>query len=948
MLRSTKYLISSVFVAVLAAPATAQAVSDSPAAPAADAAATTPAAAPDDRNARSLDDSIIVTGHRLSGEASAIEEKRRATAIVSIMSAEEIAKRPGGNVADIISHLPGLVGYNDMGKGQAATGQLEYVAIRGLDSNYDSYLLNGVRVPAADPGSRALSLNFVAPYGLDSVIVTKAPTSEMIGDGIGGIIDIHTPSAFSRGRSFVKVTVAGNLSQLASKLDFPAGGGTGQIEVARQFGDSDQFGIYATAYYDRSRSAGEAIEAGGYRPTLSSESAVSDWRTLKGGLSLDQLKYDLYDNKEERYGGNLALGYKTDTLELYLRGTYGQYTDTGNDSQRSIRNNDDRYSNSDTYNPETILPGGYFQTRDKNGKLYTVQLGGISDLRGGGDTGLMLNYDVSLGRSTIGYPNYVEGSLYAPPIAGNAQFDLSDPMRPRPVFSSPAVGAYVLDPNTDKLWKFQGHDGRTTNRIVNFKVDATYRFGGLLDAIKAGADVSLSKRNQYDHLYTGNGGDNFAILRPDGTLPDYTDGQGGPLGTLPGVNISSFLGGLYPGTYRFLDRSTFVNGMLPFAYQSHFAKDPVTGLNTVGNPGAYTTDDFNQNTVYGRENIYAGYVRARFVANALTAVLGLRLEHTDYSADHWVLASTDATGTQPGHFAHAGNSYDEFLPNLAINYRPSDKWVARFSAHRSFSRPAFALTAGPETHTFDPVTGSTSYNRSNPDLKPATSTNLDASVEYYPVAGALFEIGGYYRQIDHFIYSASTTGGSPDVNTPATNIGADVYSQPENGKSAELYGLELNGRYQFRNLGGWLSGFGLGGNLTLQHSEADSGRPDHFGRKTWLPRAPRTIYNIDVFYDHAGVTAQLTWQYVGLQLLSLTGNNLDSYMQPIRTLDLDLGYALTSRLKLGFQVKNLLNKTQFYKTLGRDKTYLGTQDGGGNGSYVNTGRFFRILASYQF
>lgn len=901
-----------------------------------------------DGSAPSLDDSIIVTGRRLSGEAGAIDEKRRSTAIVSIMSAEEIAKRPGGNVADIISHLPGLVGYNDMGKGQAATGQLEYVAIRGLDSNYDSYLLNGVRVPAADPGSRALSLNFVAPYGLDSVIVTKAPTSDMIGDGIGGIVDIHTPSAFSRGRSFTKLTIAGNHSQLASKLDFPATGGTGQFEVARQFGGDDQFGIYATAFYDRNHSAGEAIEAGGYTPTLKSESGVSDWRTLKGGLSLDQLKYDLYSNKEERYGGNLALGYKTDVLELYLRGTYGQYTDTGDDSQRSIRNNDDRYYNSATYNPQTILPGGYFQTRDKKGQLYTVQLGGISDFRGDGKTGLTLNYDVSLGRSTIEYPNYVEGSLYAPPIAGNAQFDMSDPMRPRPVFSSPAVGSYVMDPNTDKLWKFQGHDGRTANRIVNFKLDATYRLDGLLEAIKAGGDVSLSKRNQYDHLYTGNGGDNFAILRPDGTLPGYTDGQGGPLGSLPGRNIDAFMGGLYPGTYRFLDRSTFVNGMLPFTYQSHFARDPVTGLNTVGNPGAYTPDDYDRNTVHGREDIYAAYMQSRFVLGAATAVLGLRYEHTDYRADHWVLASTGAAGAQPGHFAADGNKYDELLPNLAINYRPNETLVARFSAHRSFSRPAFALTAGPETHSFDPVTGSTFYSRSNPDLKPATSTNLDASVEYYPTAGALFEVGGYFRHIDHFIYSASTTGGSPDVSTPATNIGADVYSQPENGKSATLYGLELNGRYQFRTLDTWLSGFGVGGNLTLQHSEADSGRPDHFGRKTWLPRAPRVTYNLDLFYDHGGATAQLTWQSVGLQLLSLTGNNLDSYMQPIRTLDLDLGYQLPSGFKVGLQVKNVLNKTQFYKTLGCDKTYLGTQDGGGNGSYVETGRFFRIIASYQF
>jgi TonB-dependent receptor len=948
MLRVLGYASVSAIATALAVPAVAQ---DAPnaAAPAEQAPASAPRKAkPDRRSAQSLDDSIIITGQRLRDEASAIDEKRRATAIVSVMSAEEIAKRPGGNVADIISHLPGLIGYNDMGKGQAATGELEYVAIRGLDSNYDSYLLNGVRVPAADPGSRALSLNFVAPYGLDSVIVTKAPTSEMIGDGIGGIVDIHTPGAFSRGQSFTKVTVAGNLSQLAADLEFPAAGGTGQVEIARQFGANNQFGIYATVYYDRNRSAGEAIEAGGYRPTLQSESGVANWRSLTGGLSLDSLKYDLYTNKEERYGGNLALGYKNEALEIYLRGTYGKYTDTGNDSQRSIRNSGSRYYNSGTFSPQAILPGGYFQTRDKDGQLYTIQLGGISNLENNDGTGLTLDYDVSLGRSTIGYPNYVEGSLYAPPIPGNAIFDLSDPTRPRPVFNSPAVGSYVLNPNTDQLWKFQGHDGRTANRIVNFKLDATYRFPGLVEAIKSGMDISLSKRNQYDHLYTGNGGDNFAILRPDGTLPPYFDGQGGPLGGLPGVNIASFLGGLYPGTYRFLDRAVFVNGMLPFAYQSHFAKDPVTGQYTVGNPGAYTPDDYNQNTVYGRENIYAGYIQSRLVSGATTALLGLRFERTDYSADHWVLASTGASGAQPGHFTTAGNSYNEFLPNLAINYRPDEKLVVRFTAHRSFSRPAFSLTAGPETHSYDPVTGTTFYNRSNPNLAPATSTNLDGSVEYYPTAGSLFEVGGYYRHIDKFIYSASTTGGSPNVNTPATAIGSDVYTQPENGKSAELYGIELNGRYQLRQSDGWLSGFGLGGNFTAQHSQADSGRSDHFGRKTWLPRAPNIIYNVDLFYDRGGATAQLTWQYVGLQLLSLTGNNLDSYMQPIRTLDFDLSYRLKTGLKVGLQVKNLLDTTQFYKTLGSDKTYIGTQDGGGNGSYVETGRFFRVAASYTF
>ncbi|MEO5866983.1 MAG: TonB-dependent receptor [Sphingomonas sp.] len=896
----------------------------------------------------SLDDSIIVTGKRLHGETGAIDEKRRSTATVSIMSADEIAKRPGGNLADIISHLPGLVGYNDMGKGQAATGEREYVAIRGLDSNYDSYLLNGVRVPAADPGSRALSLNFVAPYGLDSVIVTKSPTADMIGDGIGGVVDIHTPGAFSLGKSFTKVTVAGNFSQLAQNLGFASLGGTGQIEIAREFGDHDQFGVYVTAFYDRSSTAGEAIESGGYRPTLKSEADVSDWRKLTGGLSLDQLKYDLYSNQERRYGGSLALGYRNDGQEFYLRTTYGHYDDRGNDSQRSIRNDGDRYFNSTTFNPQQILPGGYFQTRDKDGELYTIQVGGITDHRKGADHGLTLAYDLSLGRSSIGYPNYVEGSLYAPPVPGNAQFDLSDPAHPVPRFSSPAVGSYVLNPNTDQLWKFQGHDGKTTNRIVNAKLDGTYRIGGLLQSLKGGFDVSFSRRNQYDHEYTGNDGDNFAILKPDGTLPAYYDGQGGPLGGLPGRNIASFLNGLYPGLYRFLDRSTFVNGMLPYAYQDHFAKDPVTGLNTVGNPGAYTIDDYQRRTVSGTEDIYAAYLQARFASGPFAALAGLRFERTQFSAAHWVSTTVDANGvTQPGHFTTDGNRYDQWLPNLTLVYRPDDKWVARLAAHRSFSRPAFSLVAGPEDHSYDPVAQITYYTLSNPKLKPAESTNVDSSIEFYPKPGALLELGGYYRHIRNFIYSASTTGGDPDVQSPDTQIGANVYSQPENGKSAELFGLEANGRYQFTELGGWTSGLGLGGNLTLQHSEADSNRSDHYGRKTWLPRAPQLMYNIDLFYERRGLSAELSYQYTGLQLLSLTDNNLDAYMQPIKTLDLGVTYMIGG-FSVGLQIKNLLDQTQFYKTLGRENTYLGTQDGGGNGSYVETGRFVRVATSYKF
>jgi hypothetical protein len=43
-----------------------------------------------------------------------------------------------------------------------------------------------------------------------------------------------------------------------------------------------------------------------------------------------------------------------------------------------------------------------------------------------------------------------------------------------------------------------------------------------------------------------------------------------------------------------------------------------------------------------------------------------------------------------------------------------------------------------------------------------------------------------------------------------------------------------------------------------------------------------------------------------------------------------------------------MNDIEFYKTLGKGTRYLGTQDGGGNGSWVQTGRFFTFSASYRW
>ncbi len=875
--------------------------------------------------------SITVTGHQ---DDLAIDQKKLSIATSDVMSGAEIESRPGGNIVDILSHLPGVTAYADMGLGQAATGEKEFVTIRGIDASYNAYTMNGDQVPTADFSTRALSLKLMAPYGLSRVTVTKTPTADMPGDAIGGVIDIATPSAFDFDGPFNKVTIAGALSGKAADVGLPAGGGTGQVEFARRFGNSDEFGIYVTAFYEQRASYGETLDTIGYSPTSEADydsdgNAISNWRNLTNGLTSTGLRSDLYRNKIKRYGGNFSLDYRGDTQTLYLRGTFGRYERKASDSQHGVFSIANTFDEDGNYEPVGLMSSGYYQLRDENDELATIQLGGSSTFA---DDRLTLTYDASVGRSTWARPKYIEASLYGQYITdGTATFDASDPSSPSIVYSNATAQAYANSQDSAAVWKFQGSDSGAVNTLYSGKIGAAYKVGGaFLDTLKAGVRINVSKRRSYEHyLFHDNG--NYVILDSDGNAADYTDAQGPTVAQLAGKSVTDSLG----TSWKLFDRSYFENMVLPYAYTSQYTDGGED------NPGTYTPTDYFGNTVYGTESVYAGYVSSEMHLGKLQMVAGLRLEYTDFSASHWTVDDEDSGN---GHFDTDGNTYAELLPSLNLVYRPDDQFVLRGSIHRGFSRPAFSLIAGATTYSTDDVTGTVYTSKSNPDLKPTESYNYDLGAEFYGHDGTLLTLAAYYKAIDDFIYTATATGSTPDANYTDDS---SYVTMPENGGKAQLYGVEFNFRRRLKELPGLLSGFNVGANATLQHSSADSGRADHYGRKTWLPRAPRYMVNLDLGYQLGQFQANLSWQHVGEQLYALTSNNLDLYLQPTETLDLNLEQSF-GRVTIGAQVQNLLNQVQFYKTLGKGTKYLGTQSGGGNGSYVETGRFFKLTASYQW
>ena len=872
---------------------------------------------------------VLVTAQRDSTEK-ALADQLHAVGVSSILSREQIERAPETNLSDILTRLPGLSTYSNMNQGQAATGENQYVTIRGLDASYNSYSLNGERIAPADPTTRAISFDMLAPYGITQIDVSKTTTADMDGDATGGAIDIRTPTAYDFAGSYNRITIQGQLNDKAAGIGTSDLGGNVEVESARKFGHDDRFGVYVAGYYLEKNVAADAVSPNSaYEPTFASQANLPLGDASQ--LSTPQLKYDIYTTNIQRYGGILSLDYHGDHQTVYLRSTYGAYNTTENDNQVSIRGSNLVYNAAGVAQSNTVERGQYFETDDAAQSLTTQKLGGTTDL---GPLGLA--YDLFNSYGVQASPNQFEASLYpATMIQGPVTFDVAGTTLPR-VVGATATLAAVNNQDLDKFWKTQGRDSSSTADTYGIHADATYRFRiSILDDVRFGFKISDTDRQSWQRPYFHDD-NNFIFDGPFFGGPNYAAdaAAGPPVGVLPGQEVNSFGGAA--GPVRLLNRNWIGEQILPYKYQN----DP-------NGTGIYTQTDYNANTARGSETIYAGYVMFDMHVGQIHIYPGFRYEWTNFTGQHWVANGDDATGQ----FARTSQMYGEPLPVINIDWRPTDESVLRFSARRSFSRPAYGLINGATSITLDPLTNQImSVSEPNPNIRPSTATDLDASAELYNHNGGVVSASAYYKIIDKFIFTSvsgttnsSTLGGNVPSNAFEAN--GTLFSMPENGKGATLAGLELNTEQRLSFLPGLFSGFGFNGNVTLQQSSAQSGITGH--PATDLPRAPELIYNIGIFYAKHNFRADLNYNYIGEQLLSLNSSGPDFYLQPTTRLDLTMQYRFPRGLVASIAMQNLLDGPAYWETEGKGRSFL-AYDSNANGSYVQTGRVFLAGASVQF
>ena len=262
-------------------------------------------------------------------------------------------------------------------------------------------------------------------------------------------------------------------------------------------------------------------------------------------------------------------------------------------------------------------------------------------------------------------------------------------------------------------------------------------------------------------------------------------------------------------------------------------------------------------------------------------------------------------------------SYNEFLPSVHFKYTFSEKLIARFSAGKTYAKPAIKDMVGSlfidEEQDADGTVLAASLNVPNFDLPTQTSKNLDLSLEYYTDASGRFGAGLFRKDMNNFAWEESFT----TVNYPGYQGIPVTVSQPVANTDAVNQGIEFFVDQKLVFLPEFWQAFAVSGSYTYTDSEAQY----YTGRVGPTIGHSRNMYTASVSYDRGPFFARLIWQYrdpffENISISDFAGESEalapelqyifdDTFMNP-GTLDMELAYAVNDKLKFFVNGTNLL------------------------------------------
>ena len=783
---------------------------------------------------------VVIFGDRLKGQAKALSQQKNNANITNVVSSDQIGRFPDANIGDALKRIPGITMQNDQ-------GEARNIIIRGIAPQLNSVTLNGERLPSAEGDNRNVQMDLIPSDMIQTIEVNKAVLPNMDADAIGGSVNLVTRQAPNALR--VSGTAASGVNLLSNKPIW-----TGGLVIGNRLAN-DKLGFILSGSYNNHNFGSDNVEA--------------VWYNSDNGVVLEEFDIREYRVQRVRRSVSLALDYEINANHtLFLSGMYNHRDDWENRFRMRVSRLDDAFDDGKftETSPGVFATKGRVEVQTKGGidndrvkaarledqRVYNTTLGGSHLFNK-----LKMDWSVTYAKASEERPN--ERYISYRSSNRDVTVDLSNPEKPLAILSNLANAQGLgLNEITEQY-------GYTFDQDLNAKMDfkLPYSDKGVL---------------QFGLRYRGK------EKERDNNFFEYEPVNKPAFATL----------GLVPN--RDYSDPNYLAGA-QYAAGSFATPEFLGGLN-LKEPSIYKKTDVLEEYVPGnfvaKESIAGAYVMADHqLSEKLSAIAGLRLETTtiDYSGNIYDIDNEEFSP------ALGDQSYSNFMPGLHLKYDANANSVVRFAWTNTIARPNYYDLVpyaffSPEDEVLE---------RGNPNLKATTAMNFDLMAERYYDNVGLLSFGGFYKDLDNFVYTITTQGYSDP------QFGSNLeYSRPENGGTASVYGLETSIQ---RQLGKY---FGIYLNHTFTKSST-TGIEGREGDDLQLPGTAENMFNASLSFENKKLVVRVSLNYASDYLDEIGGENFeDRYYDTQTFLDVNASYAFTSKWRFFMEANNLTNQPLRY------------------------------------
>lgn len=151
---------------------------------------------------------VVVTERKVTGSNIAlIQQIREARAVVSGISAEQIARSQDRDASEVVRRIPGV-----------SVIQNRFIVIRGLPQRYNTVMLNNATAPSFESDSRAFSFDILPSGMIDRILIYKTAVPELPGDFAGGVVKVYTTGGTAR--NYLNITYQASVRPNTTFRDF--------------------------------------------------------------------------------------------------------------------------------------------------------------------------------------------------------------------------------------------------------------------------------------------------------------------------------------------------------------------------------------------------------------------------------------------------------------------------------------------------------------------------------------------------------------------------------------------------------------------------------------------------------------------------------------------------------------------------------------------------------